>query len=145
MYLVNSYLSSKILDEYEQKIIFDKLKRNFDSEIKIFKFNYTDRTYFEIDFDICDINFSKENIYDDINFLIRVHEEILNEIETDVDIIISNDDTEAEILMYEIDQNDISNFALFISKRVVPNLKPYYSGKCNAYLNLDNASFGVIF
>lgn len=108
------------------------------------KHNYGDRKYFEADIDLIDVEFTKITLYDGINKLIASYEEILNTIPIQIDFIAANDDTEIEIAKYEKDTDDVENFGLFVTKRSIPNFKPYYSSKnCNAYVNLTYVSFGV--
>lgn len=146
MRLVNSVLSKEPLNESEIHLIKSILKVEFSLEVKVHTFKYVDRKYYESDFDVIDVSFSKESIYKDINRLIKVYLKIFPLIEKSIDVIIANDDTETEILQYEDDYNDISGFGLFITNRIIPGIQPFYkSDICNAYLNFKNVSFGVIY
>ena len=88
--------------------------------------------------------FTTENFQNNMEKLIHALEQILSSIPVDIDVIVANDDTEAEILRYEKDWNDVGDFGLFVTKRTIPNLKAYYkSNVCNAYLNTTHVSFGI--
>ena len=64
----------------------------------------------------------------------------------EIDFIAANDDTDTEIIRYEKNQNDIKSFGLFVTKRNIPDIIPYYSSKtCNAYVNLTHVSFGIYY
>lgn len=122
------------------------ITQHYSCEFEIQKYKYEDRKYYEVDIDLIDLKFNKDRIYEEIDKLIQVHEKVLSVLEADVDIIIANDDTDTEIQIYESDYNNIGGFGLFLTRREIPNIKPYYSSKvCRAYLNFENVSFGVIF
>ncbi len=146
MRLVNSYLSRVELTENDIFRVTSELIDSYSRNIEVNKFKYPNRIYYEVDFDILEIDFTKESIIDDIKKLVLTHEKILHFLKKDVDIIVANDDTETEILRYEIDNNDIADCGLFITKRQILNLEPFYSSKyCNAYLNFEYVSFGVMY
>lgn len=99
-----------------------------------------------MDIDLLDVKFHKERINEELNKLIKVSEEIIKVVPTELDIICANDDTETEIMKYEKDKNDIQDFGLFVTRRNIINLTPYYSSDtCNAYVNFEHVSFGCIF
>lgn len=109
-------------------------------------FNYQEEKFFELDIDLLKVEFSKETIYEDIDRLINSCEQILSDIQSDIDFIVANDDTSTEVDKYVKDWNNIDTFGLFITQRVIPNIKPYYHSQvCNAYLNLDYVSFNCMF
>ena len=146
MILVTSMMTTRELTNNElqqaSNIIMNKMER----ATKLSQYNYSDRKYFEADIDLQDIKFTKETLHDGITRLILAYEEILNTLPIQIDFIAANDDTETEILRYEKDINDIMDFGLFVTKRTIPNLKPYYSSEiCNAYVNLTYVSFGVYY
>lgn len=146
MRLVTTMMTTKeIPDNYIQEAL--KIFTNkFKCVVEFSKHNYGDRKYFEVDVDMLDIEFTKATLYDEINKLISVYEKIMGIMPMQIDFIAANDDTETEILRYEKDINDIKDFGLFVTKRLIPNLKPYYSSKnCNAYVNLTHVSFGVYY
>lgn len=145
MRLVNTYLSVNEIDNNQVNIIKSIISYCFNNSIEVHKYKYEDRKYYEVDFDF-DLVVEKNKILNVINKLIKMHEENFKLIDQDFDIIVSNDDTETEILIYEKDYNNISTFGLFLTKRDIPNVKKYYeSSICNAYLNFDYVSFGVVF
>ncbi|MQR84857.1 hypothetical protein GFV16_02720, partial [Bacillus megaterium] len=78
--------------------------------------------------------------------LIKIHQKIIQLVNQNVEIIVANDDTDTEIQIFEKNCNDISGFGLFITSRKILELEPYYTSDiCNAYLNFENVSFGVMF
>lgn len=118
----------------------------FNNKFEIYKYHYDDRKYCEVDIDLFDVIFSKENIYDDIDKLISAYEEIMKTLSLQIDFIAGNDDTDSAILRYEQDKEDIKDFGLFVTNRIIPNIQPYYSSHiCNAYVNLTHVSFGVYY
>lgn len=146
MRLVNSILSLEPLNETEIYLIESALRKEYSLEVKVQSYKYEDRQYFETDFDVIDIVFTRESIYEEINRLIGVYSKIIPNTEKSFDVIIANDDTESEILQYESDFNNVSGFGLFITGRTIPYIQPYCkSENCNAYLNFDNVSFDVMF
>jgi len=146
MRLVTTMMTTKEIPDYDVQKAVQVISRKFNYKVTSSKHNFGDRRYFETDIDILDIEFTKENLYDGINRLISACEEILNTIPMQIDFIAANDDTETEIAKYEKDTNDVKDFGLFVTKRLIPNLKPYFSSKnCNAYVNLTYVSFGVYY
>lgn len=146
MKLVNSYMSKEEIKQTDLAKIIEILSQQYGNKYEIQKLKYEDRKYYEVDVDLLDVNFSEERIYKDMDKLIQIHEKVLSVLEMDVDIIVANDDTDTEILIYENDRNNIGGFGLFITKRDIPNIEPYYSSDvCKAFLNFENVSFGVIF
>ena len=146
MMLVNTYLSEQELKEQEIEVICNLFMKQYTEEIEVNRYKYDDRKYYETDFDLIGIEFHKDNIYKEIDKLIKIHEKAILLIDQNVEIIVANDDTDAEILLFENDCNNVSGFGLFITKRFIQELEPYYISEiCNAYLNFENVSFGVIF
>ena len=146
MKLVNSYMSKEEINQTNLTKITKILSQQYGNKCELQKFKYEDRKYNEVDVDLFDVNFSKDSIYKNIDKLIQTYEKVLSVLEIDVDIIVANDDTDTEILIYENDNNNIGGFGLFITKRDIPNIEPYYySDVCSAFLNFENVSFGVIF
>lgn len=144
MRLVISMLTLQKISDKNKNDILNILIDNYNYKMEIYTFNYDDRVFHEVDIDIFNIHFKKKKLYTELNKLINICENILINISNEIDFIISNDDTDAMILCYEKDINDIGDFGLFITKRIVPNLKPYYSSDiCNAYVNLKHTSFGI--
>jgi len=144
--LVNTYLSEQELDKQEVEVICNLFIKQYSEEIEVNSYKYEDRKYYETDFDVIDIEFQKDNIYKEIDKLIKIHEKAIQSINQDVEIIVANDDTDTEIQVFENNCNNVSGFGLFITKRKIQELEPYYiSDICNAYLNFENVSFGVIF
>ncbi|MEY9972686.1 hypothetical protein ABH966_003062 [Lysinibacillus sp. RC46] len=146
MRLVNTYLSEQELKKQEIEVICNLFMKQYTEEIEVNSYKYDDRKYYETDFDLIDIEFQKENIHKEIDKLIKVHEKAIQSIDQKVEIIVANDDTDAEIQLFENDYNNVSGFGLFITQRNIQELEPYYTSDiCNAYLNFENVSFGVIF
>ncbi|MFJ5562486.1 hypothetical protein [Lysinibacillus xylanilyticus] len=146
MRLVNTYLSEQEFKKQEIEVICNLFKKQYTEEIEVNSYKYDDRKYYETDFDLIDIEFYVDNIYKEIDKLIKVHKKAIQSINQNVEIIVANDDTDTEIQVFENDCNEVSGFGLFITKRKIQELEPYYiSDICNAYLNLENVSFGVIY
>lgn len=146
MRLVNTYLSEQELKKQEIEVICNLFMKQYTEEIEVNSYKYDDRKYYETDFDLIEIEFQKDNIYKEIDKLIKVHEKAILSIDQNVEIIVANDDTDVEIQLFENDCNNVSGFGLFITKRFIQELEPYYiSDICNAYLNFENVSFGVVF
>ncbi|TKI53081.1 hypothetical protein FC756_25875 [Lysinibacillus mangiferihumi] len=146
MRLVNTYLSEQELKKQEIEVICNLFMKQYTEEIEVNSYKYDDRKYYETDFDLIEIEFQKDNIYKEIDKLIKIHEKAILLIDQNVEIIVANDDTDAEIQLFENDCNNVSGFGLFITKRFIQELEPYYISEiCNAYLNFENVSFGVIF
>lgn len=146
MRIVNTYLSEQELKKQEIEVICNLFMKQYPEEIEVNSYKYDDRKYYETDFDLIEIEFQKENIHKEIDKLIKVHEKVIQTIDRKVEIIVANDDTDAEIQIFENDYNNVSGFGLFITKRNIQELEPYYTSEiCKAYLNFENVSFGVIF
>lgn len=146
MRLVNTYLSEHELKKEDIEVICSIFKKQYTEKIEVNSYKYDDRKYYETDFDIIDIEFLKENIYIEIDKLVKTHEKVIQSVNQNVEIIVANDDTDTEIQVFEKNCNDISGFGLFITSRKIQELEPYYtSDLCNAYLNFENVSFGVMF
>jgi len=144
--LVNTYLSEHELKKEDIEVICSIFKKQYTEKIEVNSYKYDDRKYYETDFDIIDIEFLKENIYIEIDKLVKTHEKVIQSVNQNVEIIVANDDTDTEIQVFEKNCNDISGFGLFITSRKIQELEPYYtSDLCNAYLNFENVSFGVMF
>lgn len=139
-------MSKKEIKQIDLDKIEEIISQLYSNNLEVQKFKYEDRKYYEVDIDLIDVNFNKDKIYEEIDKLIQVYEKVLNVLEFEVDIIIANDDTDTEIQMYESDCNNVGGFGLFITRRNIPNIKPYYTSEvCKAYLNFENVSFGVMF
>ncbi|MDG5471387.1 hypothetical protein P6709_06480 [Jeotgalibacillus sp. ET6] len=146
MRLVNSLLSKEEIKNNEIEMILTLFKSQYRELIEVSTYKYEDRKYFETDFDVIDIEFNKDSIYQEIDKLIKIHERAISLTSQDVEIIVANDDTDTEIQVFENDDTDISGFGLFITKRKIPMIKPYYTSDiCNAYLNFQYVSFDVMF
>ncbi|MED4532570.1 hypothetical protein [Metabacillus fastidiosus] len=146
MRLVNTYLSEHELKKEDIEVICNIFKKQYDENIEVNSYKYDDRKYYETDFDIIDIEFLKGNIYLEIDKLIKIHEKVIQSVNQNVEIIVANDDTDMEIQVFEKNCNDISGFGLFITSRKIQELEPYYTSDiCNAYLNFEHVSFGVMF
>ncbi|KZE12602.1 MULTISPECIES: hypothetical protein [Priestia] len=146
MRLVNTLLSEHELKKEDIEVICNIFKKQYDENIEVNSYKYDDRKYYETDFDIIDVEFLKENIYVEIDKLIKIHEKIIQLVNQNVEIIVANDDTDTEIQIFEKNCNDISGFGLFITSRKILELEPYYTSDiCKAYLNFENVSFGVMF
>lgn len=62
------------------------------------------------------------------------------------DFIVANDDTDTEVNKYVEDWNNIKDFGLFVTQRIIPDIKSYYNSRvCIAYLNFEYVSFGCMF
>ena len=146
MRLVNSFMTIEEMNNEDVNLIIQIIKDKYPNNLEVQKYKFEKRKYFETDFDLIDFNFIQEKIYEEIDGLISMYEEIKKSISCEIDIIVANDDTETEILKYEKDMNNVESFGLFVTSRVIPNIKPYYSSNiCNVYLNFKFVSFGVIF
>ncbi|WP_211222659.1 hypothetical protein [Paenibacillus daejeonensis] len=122
------------------------LLNQFEKKYEINKYYYDDSKYHEVDIDLFDVVFSKERLYDDIDKLISAYEDIIETVSYQIDFIAGNDDTHSAVLKYEQNNEDIKDFGLFVTRRTIPNLQPYYSSQiCNAYVNLTHVSFGVYY
>ncbi|MFK7680431.1 MULTISPECIES: hypothetical protein [Priestia] len=146
MRLVNTLLSEHELKKEDIEVICNIFKKQYDKNIEVNSYKYDDRKYYETDFDIIDIEFLKGNIYIEIDKLIKIHEKVIQLVNQNMEIIVANDETDTEIQVFEKNCNDISGFGLFITSRKIRELEPYYTSDiCNAYLNFENVSFGVMF
>ncbi|MFE4046877.1 hypothetical protein [Priestia sp. YIM B13490] len=146
MRLVNTLLSEHELKKEDIEVICNIFKKQYDKNIEVNSYKYDDRKYYETDFDIIDIEFLKGNIYIEIDKLIKIHEKVIQLVNQNVEMIVANDETDTEIQVFEKNCNDISGFGLFITSRKIRELEPYYTSDiCNAYLNFENVSFGVMF
>lgn len=115
-------------------------------EICIQEYKYDDRKFYEIDVDLLNVSMSKSNVMDEIENIISICEHIIINVEAKAEFIVANDDTDADIIKYENNNSDVKSFGLFIASRRIEGVEAYYSSKhCNAYLNFENVSFGVIF
>ena len=146
MILVTSMMTITELSDGDVQKALEIISKKLNYKAISSKHHYNDRRYFEVDIDLLDVKFTSDTLYEGIDNLISAYEEILNATQIQIDFIAANDDTETEISRYEKDTNDVRDFGLFVTRRVIPNLEPYYSSKtCNAYLNLTHVSFGVYF
>lgn len=146
MRLVNTYLSELEIKKQDIEVIRNLFKKHFPEQIEVNRYKYEDRKHYETDIDIIDVEFLKENIYKEIDKLIKIHEKVIQSIGQNVEIIVANDDTDTEIQVFEKNCNEVSGFGLFITSRKIQELEPYYTSDiCNAYLNFEKVSFGVMF
>ena len=144
MRLVTTMMTTNEMSDYDIEKAKQIIAQKLNYEVRSSKHNYGDRRYFEADIDLLGVEFTKENLYDGLNKLISAYEEILDKIPMQIDFIAANDDTETEIAKYEKNIDDVKDFGLFVTKRSIVKLTPYYSSKkCNAYINLTYVSFGV--
>ena len=144
MRLVTTMLTIKELSDEDVYKALEILLSKFENEHEIFRFKYDDSKYYETGIDLFNVVFTKHNLYDEILKLIKCYEKIMSDISSEIDFISANDDTHNEVLMYENDRDDIEKFGLFVTNRIIHNLKPYYSSQiCNAYVNLTYVSFGI--
>ncbi|KEQ21983.1 hypothetical protein [Paenibacillus tyrfis] len=146
MRLVTTMMTTEELSDSDISKATNILLSRFKNKFEIYKYNYDGRKYREVDIDLFDVVFSKEKIYDEIDNLISAYEEIMNTIPIQIDFIAGNDDTDSAVIKYEQDIQDIKDFGLFVTKRTIPNIQPYYSSQiCNAYVNLTHVSFGIYY
>jgi len=144
MILVTTMMTNREMTDNEVQQAIEIITCKMGNTAKSSKYKYSDRRYFEVDIDLLDVEFTKETLHIGLSRMISAYEEILKALPLEIDFIAANDDTETEILRYEGDINDVKDFGLFVTKRTVPNLMPYYTSKsCNAYVNLTHVSFGV--
>ena len=144
MKLVASIMTKEEMAEHDVQTAINILTETFHCKAKATKYKYQERKYYETDIDLLNVQFTKKSLYSDLDKLVLAFEEILGKIPQQMEIIIANDDTETEITQYEKDQNNIKDFGLFITGRIIPDIQPYYSSEtCNAYLNLTYVSFGI--
>lgn len=143
MNLVITIMTKEILEQNQIDNVTKILCDFFNAHAKIFIFNNHDSQYYETDIDLYDINFSQAECMKEIDSLIAVLENILSTISINADIIVANDDTTVEVIKYEKDYNDIADFGLFVTKRVIPGVVPYrVSMPYYAYVNLRHVAFG---
>jgi hypothetical protein len=146
MRLITSMMTTEEMSESEISKATEILLGKFNKKFEIYKYHYDDRKYCEVDIDLFDVVFSKDKIYHEIDKLISAYEEIISILSFPIDFIAGNDDTDSAILRYEQDNEDIKDFGLFVTKRTIPSIQPYYSSQiCNAYVNLTHVSFGVYY
>jgi hypothetical protein len=146
MRLVTTMMTAEEMSDSDISKATDILLSQFNKKYEINKYYYDDSKYREVDIDLFDVAFSRERIYDDIDKLISAYEEILKTVSNQIDFIAGNDDTHSAVIKYEQNNEDIKDFGLFVTRRTIPNLQPYYSSQiCNAYVNLTHVSFGVYY
>ncbi|MCM3702486.1 hypothetical protein [Paenibacillus macerans] len=146
MRLVTTMMTTEEMSDSDISKATEILLSQFNKKYEINKYYYDDRKFREVDIDLFDVVFSREKIYDDIDKLISAYEEILKTVSLQIDFIAGNDDTDSAVIKYEQNNEDIKDFGLFVTKRTIPNLHPYYSSQiCNAYVNLTHVSFGVYY
>lgn len=118
-----------------------------DNKVSYSLFNYPDRNFKELDFDIQDIIFQKEEIVYEIKKLIQAIVIIFDTFDIDCDVIGGYNDTENAIQMYEKDrESNYMNFGLFGTKKYIPDSVYYW--KLNdivIYQSFEFDSMGVIF
>lgn len=146
MRLVTTMMTVEELSDSDISKATGILLNQFEKKYEINKYYYDDSKYHEVDIDLFDVVFSKERLYDDIDKLISAYEDIIETVSYQIDFIAGNDDTHSAVLKYEQNNEDIKDFGLFVTRRTIPNLQPYYSSQiCNAYVNLTHVSFGVYY
>jgi len=146
MRLVTTMMTTDELSDSDISKATNILLSRFNNKYEIYKYYYDDRKYREVDIDLFDVVFSREKIYDEIDKLVSAYEEIMNTIPHQIDFIAGNDDTNSAVIKYVQDNQDIKDFGLFVTKRTIPNIQPYYSSQiCNAYVNLTHVSFGIYY
>ncbi|EGO5829923.1 hypothetical protein K7P65_002523 [Enterococcus faecalis] len=144
MRLVITLMTKKKISKDKQKKIEKIFSKNVSSKYEIFE--YTEENFCELDIDLFEVTFFRENIYDSMDMLIKLCESILVGIQDSIDFIIANDDTATEVERYVKDWNDVKDFGLFITQRIIPNLKPFHTSMISrAYLNFEHTSFGCVF
>lgn len=146
MRLINSFLSKEAFIESETMAIKKAFENNYEEKIELQSFKYDDREFFELDVDILDIEFSKENLEVQLRKLIRIHDELLAKLNKEIFIIIANDDTDSEIILFEEDSNSTKNIGMLISKKQIGTDEPYFKAdNCVIYLDFKYVSFDVIY
>lgn len=144
MKLVISMMTRSEISQENKEKISNFFIKEMNSKSETYEFIEDD--FFEFDVDLVKVNFSKATIHEDIMKVIKICESILIDVQEDIDFIIANDDTDTEVKTYVDDWNNIKNFGLFITKRKIVGIEPYYgSDICNAYLNFEYVSFGCMF
>lgn len=146
MRLVTSIMTLHKLTEEEKNKIIKLFSSEYSNKMETFTYDYEENKYHEFDIDLLDVEFTKENIYQDINKLISLYEKVMTIFPFTLDFIVGNDDTGSAVDTYENDWEDVRSFGLFVTSRKIANLKPYYSSDtCKAYSNFEYVSFGCIF
>lgn len=146
MRLVTSIMTSHKLIEEDRAKIMELFSSEYPHKMETFLYDYEENKYHEFDIDLFDIEFTKETIYQDINKLISLYEKVITTFPFALDFIAGNDDTGSAVDTYENNWDDVESFGLFVTRRKISNLKPYYcSDTCNAYVNFEYVSFGCVF
>jgi len=146
MRLVTTMMTKEVLSQEHILKAINILLSEFNNKHEIHNYNYGDSEYCETDIELFDVVFSKQDLHEKLSKLISCYEKIIREFPMQIDFISANDDTHNEVERYEKDINDVADFGLFVTKRTIPNLTPYYFSEiCNAYLNLTHVSFGVYY
>jgi|GEM_PF-1397519 len=143
-----SVLSKKEFNTEDIERIREKIQFLYpDNQVTYSSYNYPDRKYKELDFDIQNIIFHKEKIDCEINRLIQAVVIILNTFDIDCDVIGGYNDTENAILQYEKNRElNYKNFGLFGTKKLIPNSVHYYKlNDITIYQNFEFDSMGVMF
>lgn len=66
MRLVNTYLSKQKIKQHNIELIYSLFMNQYTDKIEVQSFKYDDRKYYETDFDIIGIEFSKNKIYKEL-------------------------------------------------------------------------------
>lgn len=111
------------------------------------QYNYHNRKYKELDFDIHDIMFHKDKIDCEIDRLIQAIVIILNTFDIDCEVIGGYNDTENAILQYEENrEKNYKKFGLFGTKNFIPAPAHYYRlNDITIYQSFEFDSMGVMF
>jgi len=117
------------------------------NEISYSQYNYDDRKYNELDFDIMGITFSKGKIIEEIDLLIEAIKVIFEDLKIDCEIIGGYNDTENAIMQYENDrESNYKNWSLFATKKPISKSNIYRKENgIYIYQSFKYDSMGVIF
>ena len=125
-----------------------KLKKIYiNNPIEFQEYSYDDREYKEVDFDIKNITFHKEKIFEEIDLLIEAIVCIFDSVDISIEVIGGYNDTESAITRYENNrETSYKSFNLFATKDT--NLKSQPYKKINGiyvYQSFEHDGMGVIF
>jgi len=149
---MSTYILSVLYKEEIEQYTANEIKKQIQSlypnyTVEYTFWNFPEREYKELDFDIQDITFNKEKIYDEIDTLIRAMLIIFEELTIECDIIGGHNDTENWIVRYEEDkQNYYKQFGLFGTRNPIAKSRPYcVIDNVTIYQNFEFDSMGVMF
>lgn len=116
-------------------------------QIEFNQYDYDDRKYKELDFDIIGIIFHKNLIKSEIQKLIQAIAIIFEKVDISCEVIGGYNDTENAIVQYEANrEQSYKNFGLFGTKEIIPSSKPYYvDNGFVIYQSFEYDGLGVIF